>query len=83
MKLQPWNLAYDYMTPSGRMTDERLRQLSPKVMAHVKMGRTYRREARSLRGELRKLTAAGCCYQKRCGEILTLSLVSLLWEICR
>jgi len=35
VKMTPLNLAYDYMMRSGRMTEERLRELSPKFMARL------------------------------------------------
>jgi len=39
MRADPWRLAYDYMTRSGRMTDERLRRLAPEFMARVDAAR--------------------------------------------
>jgi 2-polyprenyl-6-methoxyphenol hydroxylase-like FAD-dependent oxidoreductase len=36
MKLEPWALAYDYMTRSGRMTDERLKAEAPGFYDYVK-----------------------------------------------
>ena len=40
MKQSPWQLAYDYMTRSGRMTDERLKAEAPAFFALVKGGAT-------------------------------------------
>jgi 2-polyprenyl-6-methoxyphenol hydroxylase-like FAD-dependent oxidoreductase len=41
MALEPWQLAYDYMTRSGRMTDERLKAEAPRFFELVK-GRASR-----------------------------------------
>ena len=35
LTLEPWALAYDYMMRSGRMTDERLREIAPRFMEKV------------------------------------------------
>ena len=45
MKFEPWELAYDYMTRSGRMTQERLRGLAPKFMARVDAERKRARDS--------------------------------------
>lgn len=39
MALEPWRLAHDYMTRSGRMTDARLREAAPRFMARVEAAR--------------------------------------------
>ncbi|MGE5304476.1 MAG: FAD-dependent monooxygenase [Alphaproteobacteria bacterium] len=39
MTLDPWQLAYDYMTRSGRMSDERLREIAPEFMARFETAR--------------------------------------------
>ena len=39
MHYEPWQLAYDYMTRSGRVTDARLGAMAPQFMARVASGR--------------------------------------------
>jgi benzoate-CoA ligase family protein len=39
MQLEPWELAYDYMTRSGRMSDERLREAAPAFMSMIEDSR--------------------------------------------
>ena len=45
MALAPVELAYDYMTRSGRMSDERLAEMAPRFMAHVRAARAPIHEA--------------------------------------
>jgi 2-polyprenyl-6-methoxyphenol hydroxylase-like FAD-dependent oxidoreductase len=40
MQQGPWELAYDYMTRSGRMTDERLEAEAPRFFGRVKKARS-------------------------------------------
>jgi hypothetical protein len=42
MALEPWPLAYDYMTRSGRMTEARLREAAPLFMRGVDQARRHR-----------------------------------------
>jgi benzoate-CoA ligase family protein len=39
MRLEPWQLAYDYMTRSGRIDDARLAAMAPRFMAQVDKSR--------------------------------------------
>jgi len=39
LALEPWELAYDYMMRSGRMSDERLRETAPRFMERVDAAR--------------------------------------------
>jgi benzoate-CoA ligase family protein len=40
MQLEPWELAYDYMTRSGRIGDERLRRMAPEFASMIEKRRS-------------------------------------------
>ncbi len=62
MHYQPWQLAYDYMTRSGRVTDERLAAMAPRFMARVAAGRGLRRDLKRTPRAGRSLRGGTACY---------------------
>jgi hypothetical protein len=63
-EMEPWELAYDYMTRSGRMSDERLRESAPQF--HGDGGRASALDPR--RGRQTRRSSLGSCAAHHLGR---------------